>query len=56
MGTRQCDGDDNDGDDDDYGENLPIPKHRTERYKKAFITQLLRNGILRLETYVSCQQ
>ena len=32
------------------------PKHRTERYKKAFITQLLRNGIIRLETYVSCQQ
>ena len=24
--------------------------------KKAFITQLLRNGIIRLETYVSCQQ
>ena len=32
-------------------QNLQIPKH-----KKAFITQLLRNGIIRLETYVSCQQ
>jgi len=37
-------------------QNLHIPKHKTERYKKAFITQLLRNGIIRLETYVGCQQ
>ena len=37
-------------------QNLQIPKHRTERYKKAFITQLLRNGTTRLKTYVSCQQ
>ena len=37
-------------------QNLQIHKHRTKRYKKTFITQLLRNGIIRLETYVSCQQ
>ena len=37
-------------------QNLKIPKHRTDRYKKAFITQLLSNGIINLETYVSCQQ
>ena len=35
---------------------IQIPKHRTERYKKAFITQLLRNRIIRLKIYVSCQQ